>query len=176
MSTPLFLERLVAARLVGGAAAWLAPAAASVIRCVGPDGRISYQDSSCPNGAAGVPVDATPNRGFQFATKQQIEKASRPPPEVPQLPPPRATKVKDQKHPNAGERRFIRTGMKSAEIRRKFGPPDDIAKPVSASGKPHDRNGTRQWIYLPADDDPQTTTTVTVLNGLVLHVDRKVTY
>jgi hypothetical protein len=64
-----------------------APAEASVTRCVGPDGRISYQDSSCPNGAAGAPVDATPNRGFQFATKQQIEKASRPPPEVPQLPP-----------------------------------------------------------------------------------------
>src|SRR4051794_30691524 len=66
------------------AAAWLTAIAAlfavsaqsSVVRCVGKDGRISYQDSSCPNGAAGTPVDATPNRGFQFATKQQIDKAS----------------------------------------------------------------------------------------------------
>jgi len=156
---------------------WLLPASASVIRCIGPDGRVSYQDKSCDNGAPGVPVDATPNRGFRFATKQQIEKASRPPPEEARMPePPTAgkTKAKARKVLNAGDRRFIRTGMHAAEVRRKFGTPDQVDYPVSAAGKP-DRNGSRQWIYLPADDDPQTTTVVTVRNGMVLHVDRKVT-
>jgi len=177
MSTRFFLERLVAALLIGGAAAWLAPAAASVIRCVGPDGRISYQDKSCPNGAPGIPVDATPNRGFEFATRQQIEKASRPPPEEAQLPRPRAARARVvHKPPNAGERRFIRTGMHSAEVRRRFGKPDEIAQPVSAGAKRTERNASRQWIYMPADDAPQTTTTLTVRNGLVLHVDRKVTH
>jgi hypothetical protein len=53
------------------------PAAGSAVRCRGPDGRISYQDSSCPHGAHGMPVDTTPNMGFQFATRQQIDKAKR---------------------------------------------------------------------------------------------------
>ena len=155
----------------------LMPAEGSVIRCVGRDGRVSYQDKSCDSGAPGVPVDATPNRGFQFATKQQIEKASRPPPEEARMPEPPAAgkaKAKVRKVLNAGDRRFIRTGMHAAEVRRKFGPPDQIDYPVTASGKP-DRTGSRQWIYLPADDDPQTTTVVTVRSGMVLHVDRNVT-
>jgi hypothetical protein len=80
-----------------------------------------------------------------------------------------------RKVPNAGERRFIRTGMHAAEVRRKFGAPDEIARPMSANGKRPDRAASQQWIYHPADDDAQTTTIVTVRHGMVLHVDRKVT-
>ena len=42
-------------------------ASASIVRCTAPDGRITYQNSTCPNGARGVPVDETANRGFRFA-------------------------------------------------------------------------------------------------------------
>lgn len=150
-------------------------ATASVLRCKTADGRISYQDSSCPNGARGEPVDATPNRGFQFATKQQIEKAMRPPPEV--LPPRvRSTKTKARQVLNAGERRFILTGMSGAEVRRRIGAPDHIAHQSSSASKRQSKDSRQQWVYLPAADDPQTTTTLTFRGSMVVHVDRKVTY
>lgn len=147
---------------------------ASVLRCRTPDGRISYQDRSCPNGARGEPVDATPNQGFRFATKQEIDKAMRPPPEE-RPPRVRSSKVKVRQIFNADERRFIRTGMHTAEVRRRIGAPDHIAYPSSSSGTRPDKNASQRWIYLPAADDPQTTTTLTVRRGMVLHVERNVT-
>jgi Domain of unknown function (DUF4124) len=147
---------------------------AAVLRCRTPDGRISYQDSSCPNGSRGEPVDATPNQGFRFATKQQVDKAMRPPPEDP---PPRVrtSKTKVRQLLNAGERRFILTGMSGAEVRRRIGAPNQITHPSSSSGKKPGKYSSQQWVYLPADDDPQTTTTLTFMGNMVVHVDRKVT-
>jgi hypothetical protein len=151
------------------------PATASVVRCKTPDGRISYQDSSCPNGARGVPVDATPNQGFRFATKEEIERAKRPPPEEWQPPPTRSPKTKVRQVLNAGERRFILPGLSAAEVRHKFGRPDSIRHPSSSSGKKPGKDASQQWLYLPAIDDAQTTTVLTVKSGMVLHVERKVT-
>ena len=151
-------------------------AAAAVLRCIAADGSVSYQDKTCANGMRGDPVDATPNQGFRFATREQIDKAMRAPPE--DRPPPRArssTKAKVKKVLNASERRFMKTGMHTSEVRRRIGPPDEIARPSSASGRRPDRHATQQWIYLPADDDPQTTMVLTVKSGMVLHVERKVT-
>jgi hypothetical protein len=150
------------------------PVNASVLRCKTADGRISYQDSSCPNGARGEAVDATPNRGFRFATEQDIKKAMRPPPEE-RPPRVRSSKTKVRQVLNAGERRFILTGMSGAEVRRRIGPPDHIGYASSSAAKRRSKDSGQQWIYLPAVDDPQTTTTLTVKGGMVLHVDRKVT-
>ena len=162
--------------LVTGWSAIPATAAASVLRCTLPNGTVSYQDKSCPNGTRGDPVDATPNQGFRFATKEQIDKAMRAPPDDPPRPRARSSsKPKVKKGLHAGERRFMRTGMHTAEVRRKIGAPDEIARPTSASGKRPNRYASQQWIYLPAEEDPQTTTVLTVRGGLVLHVDRKVT-
>lgn len=149
-------------------------AGTAVLRCHAADGRITYQDRSCPNGTRGEPVDATPNQGFRFADRQQIEKAMRPPPE----PPPPRVRVKKSKERvvfNAGERRFIRTGMSAAEVRRRIGAPDHIENHSTSSTNRPTRDTRRQWVYLPAADDPQTTTTLTVRSGMVLHVDRKIT-
>jgi hypothetical protein len=77
---------------------------------------------------------------------------------------------------NAAERRFIKTGMYASEIRRKFGSPDEIVRPESKNDRKPNSGDARQWVYLPADGDPQTTTVLTVRRGMVLHVDRKVTY
>lgn len=149
-------------------------ASAAVLRCIAADGGVSYQDKSCPNGARGDPVDATPNQGFRFATRAQIDKAMRAPPDDPPPPRARSTRAKVKTVFNADERRFMRTGMHLAEVRRRIGPPDQIAHPSSATGRRLDRNASQQWVYLPADQDPQTTTVLTVRRGMVLHVDRKV--
>ena len=150
------------------------PSTAAVLRCRLPDGGISYQDSSCPNGARGEPVDATPNQGFRFASKQEIDRVMRAPPEE-RPPRVRTSRAKVRQVFNADERRFIRTGMHTAEVRRRIGPPDQIAHSSADSTKRRNRDSRQQWIYLPAADDPQTTTTLTVKGGLVLHVERKVT-
>src|SRR5829696_5050820 len=141
-------------------AGWMTAAEASVTRCNGADGRISYQDSSCPNGARGAPVDATPNQGFRFATKEQIERAKRLPPEreLPEFRSARTARSKVREAINAGERRFLQTGMTTEEVRRRIGAPDRIAHSSSGSGKSRARDSRQQWIYQPATNDPQTTT------------------
>jgi hypothetical protein len=150
------------------------PASASVLRCTTADGRVSYQDSSCPDGARGKPIDATPNRGFQFADAQQIRKTMRPPPEERQRPV-RASKAKVRVAMNAGERRFITAGLTAAEVRQRIGAPDHIVYPTSATARRRSRDASQRWVYLPALDDPQTTTTLSVKGGVVTHVERKVT-
>ena len=160
------------------ALAWCAPAphaGAAVLRCTGPDGRVTYQDKSCTNGTRGEAVDATPNQGFRFATRPEIEKAMRPPPE--ERPPPRARPptAKPRKNFNAGERRFISPGMGSGEVRRRIGAPDHIEH-ESPTSRNRNKAAAVQWIYLPAEADPQTTTTLTFRGRTVVHVDRKVTH
>jgi hypothetical protein len=76
---------------------------------------------------------------------------------------------------NAGERRFILPGLTDAEVRQRIGTPDRVAYKSSNYGKRPSKDATRQWVYLPAVDDPQTTTTLTVKSGVVTHVERKVT-
>ncbi|MFS8086369.1 MAG: DUF4124 domain-containing protein [Acidobacteriota bacterium] len=161
----------IAAALIA-ALSW--PTTAGVLRCQTADGRTLYQDSSCPNGARGEPVDATPNRGSRFATEQEIRKAMRPPPEE-RPRPARSSKIKVRQAVNAGERRFILPGLTAAEVRHRIGAPDQIAHRPSSSGKRRNRDGNQQWIYLPAADDPQTTTALTLKGGVVMHVERKVT-
>ena len=162
---------LIAGLMLGTQAA---EAPASVLRCKTADGRISYQDSSCPNGARGEPVDDTPNQGFEFATKQQIRKAMRPPPEERRYLA-RNRQVHTPQALNAGERRFILPGLAAAEVRQRIGAPDHVVYKSSSYGKRPSRDASQRWIYLPAADDPQTTTTVSVKGGMVLHVDRRVT-
>ncbi|MBK8738751.1 MAG: DUF4124 domain-containing protein [Betaproteobacteria bacterium] len=159
------------------ALAWCVPAPradAAVLRCTAPDGSVTYQDKSCRYGARGEAVDATPNQGFRFATRPEIEKAMRPPPEA--RPPPRARppKAKPRKNFNAGERRFIPPGMGASEVRRRIGAPDHIEH-ESPTARNRNKAAAVQWIYLPAEADPQTTTTLTFRGRTVVHVDRKVT-
>ena len=166
----------VAGLAIAAAAGWSARAEASVTRCVAPDGRVSYQDSSCPNGARGAPVDTTPNQGAQFATKDQIQRAKPLPPEreLPEFRAPRADKAKVREAANAGERRFLQTGITTDEVRQRIGAPDRIAH--SSTGKSRSKDSRQQWIYAPATEDPQTTTVLTVRKGVVTQIERRVTY
>ena len=167
-----------AVALLAIASGWCPPTEGSVTRCVDSAGRVSYQNTSCPGGSSGTPVDTTPNQGAQFATKDQIQRAKRLPPEreLPESPATKGSKAKarDKEALNAGERRFLPTGITSDEVRRRIGAPDRIAHNASGSGRRSD--ASQQWIYAPAAADPQTTTVLTLRKGVVTQIERRFTY
>ena len=176
---PLCCARSGAAvALLAIASGWGPPAEGSVTRCVDSAGRVSYQNTSCPGGSRGTPVDTTPNQGAQFATREQIQRVKKVPPER-ELPELRATKgskakAREKEALNAGDRRFLPTGITSDEVKRRIGAPDRIAHNASGSGR--SRDASQQWIYAPAAADPQTTTVLTLRMGVVTQIERRVTY
>jgi hypothetical protein len=66
----------------------------------------------------------------------------------------------------ANDRRFIQVGMSEAEVIQRIGKPDIDAK--------NQRGRGQRWSYLPKDGDPKTITTVTLVDGQVANVERKV--
>jgi hypothetical protein len=175
-------------------------AEASVVRCTAPDGSVTYQDSTCPKASRTQPVDETSSRGFRFAEPKDMERlrreraaekareqreasysgaatrgtrnsgagdggggnsggASRP--KAARLP------------VNAGERRFITAGMPAMDVRIRIGAPDQVVRPTSSS-RSSGKEALQRWVYLPAAEDPQTTTIVTVKGDVVTMVDRHV--
>ena len=169
------LIRIAAAVAMSSALMQPIDASAAVVRCTTADGRVIYQDSTCPNGMRGQPVDETPNKGFRFAEEKDIRRLQQPPREETVERRPRASKSRIRSPAAAAERRSITTGTSIAEVRRKIGAPDHIVRPPTALGKRQRPDAPQRWVYLPADEDPQTTTTLTVKGGMVLHVERKVT-
>lgn len=169
---------LFAARAVGVALlAAVSAADASVVKCIGANGSVTYQNSSCPQGAKGEPIDTTPNSGGRFATESEIRETRRLSQDERQPGVRTTVKRKAVQIYNADERRFIQVGMSEAEVRRRIGPPNHTVRRSSTSGKPSSRtkDSTLQWVYLPAADDAQTTMTLTLKGGSVIHIDRKVT-
>ena len=152
-------------------------AGASVIKCIGADGSVTYQNTSCPHGAKGEPIDTTPNSGGRFASEREIREARRPSQDERQPGVRTTVKHKAAQIYNADERRFIQVGMSEAEVRRRIGPPNHTVRRASASSKTSSRtrDSTVQWVYLPAADDAQTTMTLTLKGGAVIHIERKVT-
>lgn len=66
----------------------------------------------------------------------------------------------------ASERRYIQVGMSQAEVIQRIGKPDVDAK--------YQRGKGQRWSYLPRDGDPKTITTVTLVDGQVANVERKI--
>jgi hypothetical protein len=75
--------------------------------------------------------------------------------------------------PSAAERRFIHEGMTEAEVVRLIGKP---AHKSSGKKEAKGKQSGKVWIYYPHQDDPQTTTSITLANGQVTRVERRVTY
>ncbi len=67
---------------------------------------------------------------------------------------------------NVRDRRYIRVGMTQAEVVARIGKPD-----IDAHGQ---RGKGQRWSYLPRGGDPNTITTVTLVDGRVADVERKV--
>jgi hypothetical protein len=72
---------------------------------------------------------------------------------------------------NAGELRFVTTGMSEGEALMKIGKPDSQSEDTGGGAKV----AVKLWICLPAPGDSQTMTTIAIKNGKVEEVNRQVT-
>jgi len=171
------LRFVVLATVAASFAAGSSGALATMIRCQDASGKVTYQDSTCPNGARGVPIDPYQSSGTRFATRDEINRAMKP---EPPPKPPRADRSAPRKARASGdpaERRFIATGSTAAQVRAKIGEPDYTERaPGTAHSKSKRNSGGQQWVYLPTQGDAQTTTTLTLKDGVVTRVERRVTY
>jgi hypothetical protein len=162
--------------LVGAACVALAgTAAADVYKCKGNDGVPIYQETPCPKGQALRDFQADPPQitilpSPELKAPEGKAPAARTPPPAREAEPPRAKAVakdaaKEAAAPAANERKFLRSGMSAAEVRARAGAPDATAR--SARGR------TERWSYMPTDADPDTITSLTLVDGVVTDVERK---
>ena len=71
---------------------------------------------------------------------------------------------------DAVERKFIRAGMEEGQVLLKIGKPDHESV-TSGNGA---EVVEKKWTYFPAVRDAQTMTVITIRNGTVSAVDRKI--
>jgi hypothetical protein len=71
---------------------------------------------------------------------------------------------------DARDRGFISKGMKEAEVLLKIGRPDHEAFVNNAKGLPEEKT----WTYFPHARDPQTLTILTLREGVVSDIERKI--
>lgn len=71
---------------------------------------------------------------------------------------------------DAGERKFIRVDMTEGQVLVKVGKPDSESVQTGGGAQ----TTVKQWIYLPDPGDPDTLTTITLVNGVVTDVSRKI--
>ncbi len=144
------------------------PAHADVYKCAGEGGRPVYQEMPCPPGKE--------LRNFQ-SDPPEITVLPGAPRSEPAAAPPAASRPANGAKREAGpakkaerargdpaERKHLRAGMQEGEVLARIGPPD-----ATTGGK----NGkTQRWSWFPADGDPETLTTVTLMSGVVTNVER----
>jgi hypothetical protein len=157
---------------VAAALAHAAPAAttAAVYKCAGPDG-VVYQDTACAPGTelrnfATDPPDLTivPGASPPAPGSRGAPVAGRPP----KTPGRDVMPVRGRAASNAAERRFIRVGMTAAEVVSRIGRPDMSARDKHGPGS--------RWSYLPRPEDAGTITTLIVVDGRVVDVERKLVH
>ncbi len=140
------------------------PSPATVYKCSSPGGAI-YQDAPCapgtelrnfstdPPALSIVPATpAAPSKGVSASAARGDGGAI-------------ATRERGATG-NVRERRFIRVGMTQAEVVQRIGKPDVDARNQRGKGQ--------RWSYLPRSGDPETITTVTLVDGRVAEVERKI--
>jgi len=140
-------------------------AASTVWKCAGDAGAVVYQDAPCP-----------PGKELRNLTTDPPSLSIVPGTPVPSGKPSQdATARSERAGPSdhrkgvsgkAADRKFIQIGMSEAEVVQRIGRPDIDAK--NRRGQGH------QWSYLPKEGDPNTITTVTLIDGKVTDVERKI--
>jgi uncharacterized protein DUF4124 len=164
MITLLLWDAPLASALAGQPAAARPPAGASVYKCAGASGSVVYQDSPC------APGTELRNFAIDPPTLSVVPGAAPAPP-----PPSAATARGDrsavpartrESRGDASERRYIRVGMSQAEVLQRLGRPDVDARNQRGKGQ--------RWSYLPRSGDSNTITTVTLVDGKVADVERKI--
>jgi hypothetical protein len=163
------LLRARAARSLACAIVALAPLGAhAVYKCAGSDATPIYQDEPCPPGKELRNFDTDPPN-LSIVPGRPNAPAPR---EAPA--PARSAKgsksAKSDKHAkprgDPAERKHVRVGMSEAELVMRLGAPD-----ITAGSR---QRRSLRWTWLPVEGDPDTITTVTLVNGTVTDVDRKV--
>ena len=71
---------------------------------------------------------------------------------------------------DAVERKFVSAGMAEGEVLMKIGKPD--SESIDSGGGA--QAVVKRWTYFPDPRDPQTLTTITLRDGKVIEVTRKV--
>jgi len=154
----LLLSSALAARAAEGATS-------TIWKCADDEGSVVYQDVPCPPGkelrnlaieppslsiVPGTPAPAgKPSQGGA-ARSERAAPAER----------------KKPTSGNASDRKFIQIGMSEAEVIQRIGRPDVEARNRRGPG--------HQWSYLPREGDANTITTLTLIDGKVASVERKI--
>ncbi|MEP7181747.1 MAG: hypothetical protein ABI886_06150 [Betaproteobacteria bacterium] len=168
MPVPNPISARVAGAALAAALASLVPVdgGAAVYKCAGNGDVPVYQETPCPPGKAlrdfqTDPPDITVLPGPAGPAKAQ-KPAARPPPE--------AKAPKEARPARAGgdatDRKHLKTGMTAGEVRARVGAPETTTG-VKGGKAEH-------WTWLPAPGDPDTVTTITLSNGVVTEIDRRV--
>ncbi len=158
-------------RLAIAMLAFVSPiACADVYKCAGEGGIPVYQEMPC-------------------GTAKELRNFQTDPPEITILPAPRGPNAasdaireaparnakadKDAKPGksarvagDASERKHLRLGMSEAEVLTRVGHPDSTAGARNAA--------SQRWTYLPAPGDPETVTTLMLVKGAVVDIERNV--
>lgn len=159
---------LAAALSVAFAAAPGGAKSGAVYKCSGVAGSVVYQDFPCATGTelrnfATDPPSLSVIPGTPLPSTTPTQRAASRPARVAASSGSRTTTGGVSL---ASERRFIQVGMSQAEVIQRIGKPDVDAKNQRGKGQ--------RWSYLPKDGDPKTITTVTLVNGQVANVERKI--
>lgn len=166
------MAKLLTAAMIFAALAPVAGgvAANGVYKCSGSAGSVVYQDAPCsagtelrnfatdPPSLSVIPGTPAPRTAPAPAASTKAERAAA------------STQARIAKNNDAkaNQRRFIQVGMSTAEVIERIGRPDVDARNQRGKGF--------RWSYLPKDGDPNTITTVTLVDGRVADVERKVVH
>jgi hypothetical protein len=140
-------------------------AASTVYKCSSAGTGVVYQDAPCAPGTElrNFATDPPTLSVVPGSTGAAAQPAPAPGSRAEHGPIP----VRTREQPaNVGDRRYIRVGMTQAEVVARIGKPD-----IDARGQ---RGKGQRWSYLPRGGDPNTITTVTLVDGRVADVERKV--
>jgi hypothetical protein len=157
----------MAALLVSIMIPFFAAAPAAVFKCAVEGGGIVYQDTQCQPGKELRNFDTDPPNVSVVPGLPE----SRPEPPPKAVPSPRAAAPSRAAKEKASDsrvaaRRFAQIGMSEAEVIERFGRPEVDSRSRRGQGK--------QWSYLPGAGDPETITTLTIVDGKVTDVERKI--
>jgi hypothetical protein len=143
-------------------------AGAGLYKCAGRDGVPVYQEAPCPQGSELRNLDNEPST---LSVVPAPRAAPQPKPDKPAHAAASKRRVdrpgpwKTNPSPDPAERRHAYVGMSEGKVLAMLGRPD-----LKSTGG---RRSKMLWTYLPVPGDPDTVTTLSVENGIVIYVDRR---
>jgi hypothetical protein len=143
----------------------------AIYKCAGANATPIYQEEPCPAGRELRNFDTDPPNlsvvpygaeSRQTNARRESAASARPAKEPKAAREPKSAKADARAKPRGdpNERKHLRVGMSVAELTQRLGRPDVTTR--------------TRLSWLPVDGDPDTITTVTIANGTVTDVDRRV--